>query len=256
MKPPLGQHFLAAPRIAEVMAASANLHKNTSVLEIGPGKGVLTEYLLKTGASVVAVEKDGSLLPGLRERFANEIKQGTLTLIEGDILKTDLNAHSLRDGEYALVANIPYAITGEILRRFLGGNTQPAKAVLMMQKEVAERITGHPSTSSRSPKESLLSLSVKAYGTPRYIRTVKAGSFNPPPEIDSAILAIENISRSFFDTVDEQKFFTLVKKGFAHKRKTLKKNLGLSDEMFASCNISPTTRAEDLTLVDWKCLTK
>ncbi|MFA5023106.1 MAG: rRNA adenine N-6-methyltransferase family protein, partial [Candidatus Paceibacterota bacterium] len=223
-------------------------------------------------------------LDGLLEKFANEINDKKLFIAHGDIL--ELNASKLfAGGDYKLVANIPYYITGQVIRKFLseparnasqreagGEEIQPSRMVLMVQKEVAKRITVNPSPSLRvTDKESLLSLSVKCYGTPKYIKTVPAGAFEPKPNVDSAILLIENISRDYFSDISEADFFKLLKKGFAQKRKLLKGNLrprlaevasreALAkwdkkiDDIFKTCNIPPKARAENLTLENWKCL--
>jgi 16S rRNA (adenine1518-N6/adenine1519-N6)-dimethyltransferase len=179
---------------------------------------------------------------------------------------------------YKLIANIPYYITGEITRKFLSGNFQPSLIVVLVQKEVAERITTSIQGKSKikEGKESILSISVKVYGDPKYIQTVKAGCFFPPPKVDSAILLIDNISKDRLchsreggnpgsrsmdprirkdDNLEqfEQKFFEVVKTGFAHKRKTLSSNLKgmVSKEKLAELGIDEKERAENLTLEQW-----
>ena len=124
----------------------------------------------------------------------------------------------LKNDGYKVIANIPYYITGLIFRKFLSGNIQPKKLVIMVQKEIADRII------ARDGKESLLSLSVKAYGTVKKIMKVEKENFSPKPKVDSAILLVDNISRVFFKEISEEKFFKVIKTGFAHKRKLLKKN--------------------------------
>jgi len=124
--------------------------------------------------------------------------------------------------------------------------------VLLVQKEVAERIV------ARDGKESLLSVSVKAYGEPRVAGTVKAGSFNPPPRVDSAILVIEHISRDFFADIDEARFFDVLHAGFAQKRKKLipklKRAVSIGDDAFTACDVSPEARAEELSAAQWRCI--
>jgi 16S rRNA (adenine1518-N6/adenine1519-N6)-dimethyltransferase len=148
------------------------------------------------------------------------------------------------------VANIPYYITGLLLPLILSGSTQPSKAVFLVQKEVADRIA------ARDNKQSILSMSVKVYGTPKVIAKVPRGAFVPAPNVDSAIIEIANISKNFFKTISEDQFFATLKKGFAHKRKLLKGNLGLSDQEMTEAGLSPKARAEDITLDDWKKLTE
>jgi len=237
----LGQHFLMHPRIAERMVMVAGVEKGDVVLEIGPGKGMLTKALLERAGKVVAVETDAALFEGLRERFAKEIAEDRLELVHGDI-----RTHPLPSAPYHVVANIPYYITGEIIRLFLEAEHQPRSMTLLVQKEVAERI-------SRTKKESILSLSVKAYGEPHYEFTVPRGAFVPAPRVDSAALSIRGISRNrFASCADEQRFFALIHTGFAHKRKKLSKNL--ADAGFGAEGLAEGVRAEDLSLEAWLAL--
>lgn len=249
-KKSLGQNFLTNTGIVMAVADAASVSSGETILEIGPGKGILTEELLKRGAKVIAVEKDSDLMGFLSEKFKVQISKEQLLLLNGDILDP---AFKIPDVSYKLVANIPYYITGQILRKFLTAKNQPEKMALLAQKEVAERII------ARDKKESILSVSVKAYGAPFFIKTVKAGAFTPVPKVDSAILLIDGISRDFFKGISEERFFDVLHAGFAHKRKQLAGNLkaifGDSlHEKLAICNISPKARAEDLSLPDWKNL--
>lgn len=255
-KKSLGQHFLTNTGIVASIADAGAVSRADTVLEIGPGKGILTAELLKRGAKVVAVEKDSELLPFLEEKFENEIREKQLTLVHEDILDFTLCISS--STPYVLVANIPYYITGAIIRKFLTEKHQPKQMTLLVQKEVAERIV------AKDKKESLLSISVKAYGEPKYVKTVKAGSFTPAPKVDSAILLIDNISRDFFAGISEETFFEILRAGFAHKRKQLRGNLkavfpSVSDEntlkeKMERCRIFENARAEELSASDWKCL--
>jgi len=252
-KKSLGQNWLKSESAVREIIKAADLREGELVLEIGPGRGILTKALLATDARVLAVEKDDRLIDLLKEKFAIEIKTKKLILIHDDILKIDFSKclHAYKLNSYKLVANIPYYITGRIIRKFLSEEKiQPNRMVLMVQKEVARRIM------ARDKKESLLSLSVKVYGALKYIKTVPAGAFEPKPKVDSAILLIENISRDFFADISEQKFFALLKKGFGQKRKLLKSNLGVGEEVLPACHIPAKARAENLTLENWKCLVK
>jgi 16S rRNA (adenine1518-N6/adenine1519-N6)-dimethyltransferase len=159
---------------------------------------------------------------------------------------------------YKIVANIPYNITGAIIRKFLECSYQPQMMVLLIQKEVAERIC---SRGEKTGKESLLSICVKAYGNPSYVATVKAGSFHPVPRVDSAVLKIDNISKDRFTNIEhEDLFFTLVKLGFAHPRKILISNLSESFEretllqIFTQLHIPEKSRSEDLSIEHWSNL--
>ncbi len=244
-KKSLGQNFLMHARIAERIAMIADLTGDSVVFEIGPGTGMLTRELLKLAGKLIALEADYELFVKLQSDFASEIAAGRLTILSGDIRTFDIS--SLPNG-YALVANIPYYLTGEIFRMFLSADNQPSSMTLLVQKEVAERI-------ARSKKESILSLSVKAYGTPKVEFTVPRGAFNPAPKVDSAVLSIRNISRKNFSTPDKEKrFFTLLHAGFAHKRKFVRKNL--LEASLPSGDIPEKARAEDVPLEKWLALSK
>ncbi len=258
----LGQHLLTNSGIAFAVAAAAGIRANDRVLEIGPGTGILTKEILSLGAKVTAVEKDPAMVAVLEERFVHEIKEKRLEIREGDA--RELTPDNLfPKGEYKVAANIPYYITGELIRECLTAKNQPVSVALLVQKEVAQRIVGDPERSrgTRSKKESVLSLSVKVYGAPKYVKTVSKGSFNPAPSVDSAILAIEHISRKNFQHISEKRFFEIIKAGFAQKRKTLGGNLkkvfgerALS--ALAACGISEKIRAEDVPLPKWLALAK
>lgn len=243
----LGQHFLMHPAIARRIAAAAGLSAGDTVLEVGPGKGMLTRALLVAGARVVAVETDAHLANRLAGSFASEIADGSLVLANEDIRGYLAGKTAELAGPYRVVANIPYYLTGELTRALLTRAHQPASMTLLVQKEVAERI-------ARSAKESLLSLSIKAYGEPRYEFTVPRGAFVPAPKVDSAVLSIRNISRAHFSSsADEDRFFALIHAGFAHKRKRLGKNF--AEAGLPRAPVLDNARAEDLALADWLALT-
>ncbi len=262
-KKSLGQHFLKSERALSVIAEAGNLKTRDVVLEIGPGLGALTEKLLATSCQVLAVEKDDNLYELLKDKFQKEILSGQLILVHDDILNFEPKSYNLEANSYKLIANIPYNITGAILKKFLGTERQPEKMVLLIQKEVAERIVGNCGRSA-STKESILSISVKAYGMPRYVETVKAGSFAPMPKVDSAIIAIENISKKFFSSVQssaldisEEDFFQMVRAGFKSKRKKLSSNLSVIfekekvKEAFEKLELDENVRAEDVNITTW-----
>ncbi len=250
-KKSLGQHFLIAPQIITKTVNSAQISKDDTVLEIGPGNGALTRELLLHAGKIIAVEKDGELVEKLHKVFEKEIKDGILEVVHDDILKCNFGTLGLIDGQYKVVANIPYYITGILIRTMLTSAVQPNTVVLIVQKEIAERI-------AREKKESLLSLSVKAYGTPKYIGTIKRGAFNPAPKVDSAILLIEDISRDFFTDISEESFFKALKAGFSSKRKQVRNNLEkVADKevivkVFDELNLDPKIRAEDISLEVWR----
>lgn len=245
-KKSLGQHFLAAPSYVRQIAEVGGASDGQVVLEVGPGTGLLTRELLSQGAKVIAVEKDDRMIPLLTEQFAQELKTKQLRLVHGDILEENLRALGLRAGKYRVIANIPYYISGMLLRFFLTHTEQPATMTLLVQKEVAERI-------ARSKKESLLSLSVKAYGEPEFIKKVPRGAFSPAPSVDSAILTIKNISRNHFVNPSHEKlFFTLLHAGFAHKRKKLGK--AIAPHIGPRASGVTDARAEDISLQGWLSL--
>lgn len=248
-KKSLGQHFLRAKNYLAVAADAAEITPGETVLEIGPGEGTLTEELLARGAHVIAVEKDHRLIPLLQEKFSGQ----PIEVREADALEFETGEFS--SGSYKVVGNIPYYITGALIKKFLSAEHQPSTLVFLVQKEVADRI-------ARSKKESILSLAVKAYGAPRYIKTVPAGAFSPPPKVGSAILAVSDISREHFTSREhEEQFFDLLHKGFGSKRKFLANNLKpmLGDhlaEAFRHAGVAETARAEDVPLEKWLMLAR
>lgn len=248
-KKSLGQNFLKSEKIAQEIVEAGEVCAEDVVLEVGPGEGVLTVELLKKAKKVIAVEKDEQLAEFLKEKFAKEIKNGKLEIVSSDILKFNASTYGLQPKSYKLIANIPYYITSHLLRTFLESDCQPSLMVLMVQKEVAERIVGVKT------KESILSVSVKAYGDPEIIRKVPASYFSPAPKVDSAVIKIANISKVFFQDISEEKFFETVKKGFSQKRKMLINNLKTNKSVFTACNIAEKARSENLSLSQWKCLT-
>lgn len=249
-KKALGQNFLKSTLALHKIIEAGNLSKTDTVLEIGPGKGALTEQLLACDCRVIAIEKDRELVELLKNKFQKEITDKKLILVEDDCLNFNPNSYQLKPKTYKLIANIPYNITGAILKKFLtmseeeGG--QPGRMVLMVQHEVAKRIV------ATDKKESILSISVKAYGEPRMVMKVPARYFSPAPKVDSAVIAINNISKNLFTKtgVGEEKFWEIVKTGFAHKRKQLAGNLKgvVKDEILKNFE---KKRAEDLSLEDW-----
>ncbi|HEY4480123.1 MAG TPA: 16S rRNA (adenine(1518)-N(6)/adenine(1519)-N(6))-dimethyltransferase RsmA [Candidatus Paceibacterota bacterium] len=273
-KKSLGQNFLRDPKILKKIVDFAKIEKEDTVLEVGPGEGALTKFLLERATRVVAIEKDGLLAEKLKEKFESEIKSEKLEVVVGDILNYDLLPTN-----YKLIGNIPYYITGAIFKKFLESENKPFDSAqgkpksicFVVQKEVAERIM------ARDEKESILSISIKIFGKPEFGGVIKAGSFFPKPKVDSAIIAIRGITpitppnpplgKGREDQRDfEKRFFEILKAGFAHKRKFLIKNLvssklsrpGINSlmEIFKKCGIPEKARAEDLKVDDWLCLAR
>ncbi len=253
-KKSLGQHFLTSTDIVDDIVRASRVQAGDSVLEIGPGEGILTHALLATGARVTAVEKDDRLIPVLQKKFLKEILDKKLDIVHADILAC--NIEHLIPTPYHVVANIPYYITGQIIRMFLESSREPQSMTLLVQKEVAERIV------AMDGKESLLSLSVKAFGVPEYVCTVDKEMFTPAPNVDSAVLYVGDINKSRLSGVPEKSFFALLHAGFAHKRKQLLPNLSTlytKDALasaFRACDLDPKCRAENLSLETWVSLCK
>lgn len=258
-KKSLGQNFLNSERVVSKISETTEATIKDTILEIGPGLGALTEKFLALPGKVVAIEKDTELFEILTEKFKKEIKNKKLSLINKDII--DFDPKELKktgSADYIIAANIPYNITGLIIRKFLSEDFQPKKMILLIQNEVATRIL------ARDGKESLLSISVKVYGVPKLVTKVARGNFNPVPRVDSAVIKIEHISREKFVTKKfEELFFTIIHAGFAHKRKVLIKNLideqlgnrELFEKIFAERKLKTTVRSEELTVDDWIFIT-
>jgi len=249
-KKSLGQNFLNSDYVPKKMCDAAKLAPGTTVLEIGPGTGALTKELLQRNLNVIAIEADQRAVTVLEETFAAEIAAGKLTLHHQDARIIPFAELGLQNQQYAVVANIPYYLSGLLFRQVLESECQPHTVVFLVQKEVAVRI-------ARDKKESLLSLSVKAFGTPVYVSTVARGHFNPPPRVDSAILLIKDINRRNFSTFSEVDFFTLLHLGFGQKRKQLLSNLSQTydrehvSKLLETCGLPQTVRAEDISLEIW-----
>ncbi len=260
-KKSLGQHFLRSKTALTQIVTAAHLGAGDTVLEIGPGEGALTEGLLATGARVVAVETDERCFEILRTKFAKESHEGRFRLIAGDIRETSVQEElfflqALGVAPYKIVANIPYYITGMLFRLFLEHLRQPTQIVFLIQKEVADGIV------ARDGKEGILSLSVKAYGTPRIVAKVKREAFSPPPKVDSAIVSVEGISRTLLQGLSDEDYFRVVKAGLHAKRKMLLGNLSselgiprdLLEECFIKSDIASTLRGEDVPVEKWIAL--
>ncbi len=247
-KKQLGQHWLHDEISLESICLAADVVPSDLVLEIGPGLGTLTEHLLKTGAEIWALEYDESLIPGLRKKF-KKYDPTKFKIEHADILQYDFNKPS---PGYKVVANIPYYLTSNLLRRLCEAENHFSKAALLVQKEVAERVCAKPGDMS------ILSISVQFYCDVSLGDIVKAELFTPPPKVDSQILILKFHEKPLFD-VDTRKFFRLVKAGFSERRKKLRSSLsgglGLSkpeaEILLQKAGIDPNLRAQSLSLEDW-----
>ena len=254
-KKSLGQNFLIDAGVLHKIVEAAELSLGDTVIEVGPGLGVLTGELAKRASTVVAVELD--------DNFAQNLKRSlpwaaNLTVVHQDILKLAPSALLAAGGipagsDYKVVANLPYYITSAVLRHFLEGDVRPSLLVVMVQKEVAKAITAAPG------QMSILSVAVQLYGEPRIAANVSARSFYPAPKVDSALLKIRLHKQAFIEQSETEGFFRLVRAAFCANRKQLVNSIsqGLSlpkDEIrpfLDRAGIEPTRRAETLSIPEW-----
>jgi len=247
-KKSLGQHFLIDEGVLDDIVNAANLSTGDSVLEIGPGLGVLTDRLVKKAGKVLAIEFDEKMIEVLK----NIVFSPNLQIENENVLKFNLGK---LPKNYKVVANLPYYITSPIIRNFLEFKNKPQIMVLLVQKEVAQRIVAKPG------QLSILGVSVQFYSKPEIINIVPKTSFWPPPKVDSAIIKIEVYKKPIFE-VDNKKFFRIVKAGFGEKRKQLANSLsgGLQlskEDIIKYLNITgikENSRAEELSLSQWNDL--
>ncbi|HEX9664537.1 MAG TPA: 16S rRNA (adenine(1518)-N(6)/adenine(1519)-N(6))-dimethyltransferase RsmA [Patescibacteria group bacterium] len=248
-----GQNFLIDQNVLNKIIQAADLKKSDLVLEIGAGLGILTKELGERAKSVLTVEIDSRLIKALSETIGDYkniiiIKEDVLSKEFYQIFKKWLAKHSA--GSYKIVANLPYNITSAVLRYFLEADLKPTEMILMVQKEVAERITAKPG------QMSLLAVSVQFYGQPEIIDYVSKNSFWPSPKVDSAIIKLKTDQRY---QVNPKIFFRIVKIGFSAKRKQLQNNLsaGLKmdsqeiKEILKKIGLDEKIRAQDLAMEDW-----
>ena len=250
----LGQNFLIDRGVLARIITAADIKKGDTIVEVGPGPGVLTRALAEKAAKVVAVEIDAGLAGSLRETLAD---LPNVEIITGDILKTQPEV-LVGASPYKVVANLPYYITSPTLRYFLEAPHQPQSLVVMVQKEVAAQITARP------PEMSLLSLGVQFYGVPKRISNVPAGCFYPPPKVASSILRIDVLPERQLPVEQEKQFFALARAGFGTRRKQLANALsgGLNLDkaeitaLLRRADIDPARRAETLMIEEWLRLLK
>lgn len=249
----LGQNFLINSRAYEKIVESGNIEGGENVLEIGPGLGTLTEYLTKTGAKIVAIEKDRKLISFLKSLF----EKSDVTIVEGDVLKINPSELGLSKNNYKVIANIPYYITSRLLRNIFELWPKPKLIVLLVQHEVAQRIIAKP------PHMNILAISVQYFSRPKIIGKIPKGSFYPSPEVDSSIIQLTPLIQTS-DPDITKRFFKVVKIGFSSKRKKLINNLsaGLKlnkkdiENTMLSLEIDPGFRPENLTIEQWQKLAK
>lgn len=250
-KKSLGQHWLKDPEILADIAEAAELTGDDVVLEIGPGLGTLTSRLLARANSVIAVEFDADLARKLPGQFPGK----NLEVFNEDILQFDLNQ---LPKNYKVVANVPYYITSKIVEKLMTAENKPSIAVLLVQKEVAERIAADPGNMS------VLSVSVQIFAEAELDIEVPRQFFTPPPKVDSQVVVLRTRDNPLITSEDQRDFFRIVKAGFSAKRKKLRSSLSgglginksVAEELLKNAGISPDARAEDLAIEDWRRLLK
>ena len=250
-KKSLGQHWLKDPEILADIAEAAELTGDDVVLEIGPGLGTLTSRLLARANSVTAVEFDADLARKLPGQFPGK----KLTVVNQDILQFDLNQ---LPKNYKVVANVPYYITSKIVEKLMTAENKPSIAVLLVQKEVAERIA------AEAGNMSVLSVSVQILAEAEIDIEVPRQFFTPPPKVDSQVVVLRTRNNPLITPEDQRDLFRIVKAGFSAKRKKLRSSLSgglgidksVAEELLKNAGISPDARAEDLAIEDWKRLLK
>jgi 16S rRNA (adenine1518-N6/adenine1519-N6)-dimethyltransferase len=249
----LGQHFLIDEAVLSTIIEAAELSSKDTVIEVGPGLGILTVELARHAGNVIAVELDPELASLLQRRLA---LLSNLRVVNADILK--LKSMQLLGGQnnYKVVANLPYYITSPVLRYFVEASPKPTLMVMMVQKEVGEAIVASPGNMS------ILAVSLQLYSQPKIISYVPAKSFYPQPKVDSVVLRFDMLPEPAVKVGDVKGFFEVVKSGFSSPRKQLHNSLahGLGMEpaeitpLLKQVGIDPERRAETLSLKEWSKL--
>ena len=266
LKKSLGQNLLIDASHLTRIVGAADLEKTDTVLEIGPGLGALTHYLAEKAGRVVAVELDQRLIPILRAEFADRphvsfVHGDILELTPAELLSTHLSDRpgaSSSSDSYKVVANLPFYITSAVLKHVLESLPPPTLAVLLVQKEVAQRIVAQPGDMS------MLAVSVQFYARPRALHRIPAGAFLPRPKVDSRVVRLDVRPKPAVSDVEPAHFFSTVRAGFGQRRKQLRNSLsaGLScpkeqaDLWLTSSDIDPRRRAETLSIQEWGMLTR
>lgn len=248
----LGQNFLVDEKALDTIVSAADLKKTDNVVEVGPGTGFLTEQLIQKAGHVISVELDKNMVEILEEKFKFA---ENLEVVNEDILKMTNDQFPMTN--YKVVANIPYYITSPLLKHFLQSDNRPTSIVVLVQKEVAEKIVGKTG-------KSVITIETQLFGRPEIVDIVPSSSFYPAPKVNSAILKIEVFDKPLVPEDQIEDFLRIVKFGFSQKRKKLSNSLsaGLHLEpaevrdILIKVGIEPDIRAEDLGIGDWERLMK
>jgi len=262
----LGQNFLIDKNTVRKVMKTADLKPEDIILEIGPGLGALTQELAKKAKKIIAVEKDARMCQALKEQLKDF---DNIEIINQDILKFEIiklfKNLKLKIKNYKIVANLPFYITAPVIRKFLESENPPQEMVLIIQKEVAQRICPRPPRLRQGyggqAKMSILAISVQFYAEAKIISYISKKSFRPRPKVDAAIIKIKPENK--YQT-DGAKFFKIVKAGFSQPRKQLINNLSKKlkinkqkiNSLLFSAGVEPTQRAETLSINDWLDLSK
>lgn len=251
----LGQNFLISEGIYRAIAEAAEVGPGERVIEVGPGTGNLTELLVKCGAAVTAIEKDRRMASFLKTFFSNT---EDVNIVEGDILKFSPAKLGFKKFSYKVAANIPYYLTGRLMRLIFEEWPLPKLIILMVQKEVARRILAKP------PRMNILAISVQYFADTKILRYVPAGNFYPAPKVDSALIKITPRPTKKADKDFQKKFFSLLRAGFNQKRKQVANGLAIKlkrprekiEHALAAAGVENNARAENLSIKQWEKLTK
>ena len=258
----LGQNFLKNEKIYRFMLEEISPEKEETIIEIGPGEGILTEYLAQSGAQILAIEKDHRLIPILKAKFKDK---KNVIILEEDILKFEPENHlspknptEVKSANFKLIGNIPYYLTSHLLRIVLENWPKPKLILFMVQKEVAQRIIAKP------PKMNLLGLAVQFYAEVKVVKNVSRKNFHPTPKVDSSVIKIVPKEQNIYSKEFQRNFFQLAHAAFGQKRKqilnslvhNLKLNKSFITSKLAEVPIEPNRRPESLTLEEWEKLTQ
>ncbi len=250
----LGQNFLFERGIVQRMVRSARISAEDTVLEVGPGLGILTDELLLRAGRVIAIELDRNLAAHLRHQFG---ANASFSLFEGDALRLDLSEIIPVSGPYKVAANLPYGVAAAVIRRLLETPRPPVQLTVMLQLEVAERLAASP------PNMTILTVATQFYAVPRIAFHVPPTVFIPPPKVESAVAILDVRPETPLPLAEHRSFFRIVNAGFRQKRKRVANSIAAELDVpkpdvsawLASSEIDPMRRAQTLTVDEWVRLT-
>ncbi len=250
-KKQFGQNFLRSDRFANIMVNALELDPTDTIIEVGPGEGLLTRLLISSGVKVISVEIDYSLLPNLITRFSDS---KNFMLVNQDILETDV-FELLGNSKFKVIGSLPYNISKKIIKQFITSENKPERMVVLVQEEVSKLYN------AKAPKATFLSNWIKLYAKVTKLESVPASQFYPKPKVNGGILLFEPINNNF-SAEKKEDLGKLLKLGFISPRKVLLNNLKSSrkydneklGDVFISCDIGSKVRASELTFETWLLL--